>query len=498
MIFDLITKAKELYYNNAKSGLKATNSQDAIDEVSGKVDQIAGNQIPEEYLEAAVDKYVNNNSGGFATKADIDNLIPPNYNYLLSKVEPINMIKITHLIANKYVDTQGIERDTDAFYVTPFIKVDGIESLWFVSCGLTCWYDVNYNFISYFQSAGTNYAISVPDNAYFVRSDIPVGSIDHAIISKVYPTQYDNGYLDFDKVYLQKKEYEEGFIDFTVPVNQDISGLVQNNTANALKDWESLVNVDCHIKLPTSYKPYGKPTKLIMLCHGAGRGITVENPNDNGTWKTSTEYNNLVNKFVDGGYAVFDCNGYNNTFAGCSFWGAHRGVEAWKKAYDYVVKNYNVETNFSIYGFSMGGLTAMHLVLNGFPNIKCVALGSPVLDLYKCWEDGQTVLMESAYGMSGYETEKVVGCDPIKHLVTILDKEYCLAKMPPIKIWYGSTEQGVCVNKEYAERMITAIKNSGYWGIYREVEGENHGICFGSNDKINTEYLYWINRFNNA
>lgn len=33
MIFNLIKRAKELFYNNSKSGLKATNVQDAIDEL---------------------------------------------------------------------------------------------------------------------------------------------------------------------------------------------------------------------------------------------------------------------------------------------------------------------------------------------------------------------------------------------------------------------------------------------------------------------------------
>lgn len=74
MIVNMRDKAKDLYYSNVKSGLKATNSQDAIDEVSDKVDQIAGNQIPEEYLEAAVDNYVNNNSAGFATKVELEGL----------------------------------------------------------------------------------------------------------------------------------------------------------------------------------------------------------------------------------------------------------------------------------------------------------------------------------------------------------------------------------------------------------------------------------------
>ena len=74
MIVNMKDKAKDLYYSNTKSGLKAGNAQDAIDEVSGKVDQIAKDQIPEEYLEKAVDDYVKNNSGGFATKVELEGL----------------------------------------------------------------------------------------------------------------------------------------------------------------------------------------------------------------------------------------------------------------------------------------------------------------------------------------------------------------------------------------------------------------------------------------
>lgn len=43
--------------------------------------------------------------------------------------------------------------------------------------------------------------------------------------------------------------------------------------------------------------------------------------------------------------------------------------------------DFNVEENLSIYGFSMGGLTAMHLVMNGFPNVKCIALALQCLIL---------------------------------------------------------------------------------------------------------------------
>ena len=74
MIFNINDRLKDLYYNNKKSNLKASNPQDAVDELSGKVDKIASNQIPDEYLKKSVDEYVNNNSGGFATQTDVSQL----------------------------------------------------------------------------------------------------------------------------------------------------------------------------------------------------------------------------------------------------------------------------------------------------------------------------------------------------------------------------------------------------------------------------------------
>jgi hypothetical protein len=85
----------------------------------------------------------------------------------------------------------------------------------------------------------------------------------------------------------------------------------------------------------------------------------------------------------------------------------------------------------------------------------------------------------------------------MSHLITVGDKEYCLPKIPPIKVWYGSTEEGVAVNKNYAIRLVNAMKNSGSYAIYREWQGAGHEICYGENAMSNLEYYLWINRFNN-
>lgn len=315
---------------------------------------------------------------------------------------------------------------------------------------------------------------------------------------------YNSDYtLSYDK-----RPYQEGFIEFSVVVNQSMAQF--NNNAPELIDGQTTDNVDCVIKLPTSYKPYGKKTKLLMICHGAGKGVIGNNvkDSDGNVWTTYEHYINLTNTFVDAGYAVFDCNGYQNTSYGVNFWGAPRGVEAWRKAYDYIIQNYNVEESVSIFGFSMGGLTALNLVMNGFPNVKCIALGSPVLSLEKCYNDNKT-LVKAAYGMGdNYEAYKAVGHDPISRIVTMNNKNYCFTNMPPIKVWFGGAEpedngaddplskKVSPVSISDARNFINALTNSGSYALFREVSGQTHQICFGAVDYVNTEYLYWINRFN--
>ena len=295
-----------------------------------------------------------------------------------------------------------------------------------------------------------------------------------------------------------KKQYQKGFIEFTVPVNNtdaDYSNTDHQNNEGS----PNYVNVKCYITLPYSYNPIGHPCKLLMICHGAGRGVIGNS--DNG-WINDSNYQALVEIFRSRGYAVFDCNGFNNEALGCSFWGNQKGLEAWRKAYDYVVDNYNVEKTFSIYAFSMGGLTALNLAFQGFPNINAIALGSPVINLEEVFKatDGTKAVLQALYGLGDtWDDSKVIGNNPYKHVIEVDNTLYCNAKLPPIKIWYGGNETGSEVNpgveKEIAKDLVEAIQNSGGYAYYREIEGYGHAICYGADSIANQEYLYFIERY---
>lgn len=393
-----------------------------------------------------------------------------------------NLIDKSRMRPGYYVDTAGNLTAGNDWNVTQPISLMGIDKLYFSGgIGLTCFYKLDGTFISYVTAPSE---VDVPEGAGYMVASIINDYLSSAMISKHRNVWYDDGFCVSGK-----KPYEEGFLSFTVPVNQTVSD--NSVGASSVSEGnENIVDVDCIVKLPYAYTPTGRPSKLLMICHGAGKGVL--------DWKEHEGYKALVQKFNDRHYVVFDCNGFKNDALGWSFWGNHRGVEACKKAYEYVVRNYNVEHTFSIYGFSMGGLTAMNLAFQNTPNINCIALASPVINLKACWEDESLKpVLRVLYGFGDeWDESKVVGCNPYKNIVNINGEKHCFKNLPPIKMWYGSTEQSFGVDKKYAIDMVEAIVNSGGYAEYREVNGATHDICYGMNEYCNNDYTLFIERHN--
>jgi hypothetical protein len=391
-----------------------------------------------------------------------------------------------------YVDTGGVERASADWAVTDYISVVGGESLYFGNTGLTCFYDESYSFVSY--RTGSYTAYTVPSTAAFMRVSILITSLSTAAVNRgSVQKPYDDGIIHYNNRF---KPYESGYIYFTIPVNQKNWNRNANmGTDRATLDTEDWVDVNCYIKLPGTYTKSGQPTKLLMLCHGAGKGIKTTDSDDN--WCGYEHYDNLVNAFIANGYAVFDCNGYDNIRYACSFWGNRRGVQAWKNAYQYIIDNYNVEHQFSIYAFSMGGLTAMAIASDLYPNIKCMALGSPVTSLKAMWDVGNNAVIADIYGMASttvYEEDKVLGCDPQKSIITINNTDYFMKQLPPVKAWFGTLETQP--SPADCSKMINAIKNTNGIAQLRMVDNATHSICFGAEPLITAEYVMWVNRWN--
>ena len=418
-----------------------------------------------------------------------------NYNIVYSDVPPDNLIAEIDLISGYYINPNNGNVSASADWTcTPYIDVHNYTRLQGKNVGVGAWYDITHTFISSVTIG--NSAVDVPNGAYYFRGSVLPANVNTVILC--YHEFYNNFAQDYPVTHwaIEKKGYAPGYIHFTVPVNNTVA--TYNDTAETNHEGTpDYVNVDCVLSLPLGYKPIGHPVKLLMMCHGAGRGVTGDSP-----WTDTTTYNTLVSMFNTYGYAVFDCNGFNNTELGCSFWGCQKGLEAWRKAYQYIVNNYNVEKDFVIYGFSMGGLTALNLAFQDFPHIKAIALGSPIVDLYKAWQstDGTKTVIANVYGMGDtWDESKVVGDNPQKHIITINSTPKCMHKLPPIKIWYGGNENGTDgnpgLNKQEGEAFVNAITALGGYAYYREVSGRGHEICYGASTIVNQEILYFLERY---
>lgn len=431
---------------------------------------------------------------------NIDELKSPKNNYTLTYVDvkPDNLVNPSELITGYYINTSGVQTASSSWNCTDFIDISDYTGLYAQNIGLGAWYDSDKTFISS-VTLGNLDNVAPPTNAKYLRVSILPANIDTAIIS--YHGFNRNSAQSPQNVPVSiwkspKKGYESGYIRFTVPVNNTVATYDNTDETNN-EGTPNYVDVDCILLLPDEYKPVGKPCKLLMMCHGAGRGVSGD---DN--WTENEGYNALASAFRTYGYAVFDCNGFKNDALGWSFWGNQRGVEAWRKAYKYVTDNYNVEKTFSIYAFSMGGLTAMNLAFQGFPNINAIALGSPVLNLREAWNatDGTQAVIKVLYGLGDeWDESKVVGDNPYKHVMAINGVNYCPYKLPPIKIWYGSTETNnsgnPAVEKEIAMAFVNAIVNSGGYAFYREVSGRGHEICYGGSSVVNSEIVTFLERY---
>ena len=280
---------------------------------------------------------------------------------------------------------------------------------------------------------------------------------------------------------------------FTVKANKDFSTYSETNNGNEVLDTENLVDVQCVVKLPSTYSSTGKPSKVLLSFHGSG-DIVSETEVGQISW--------MCSKLLEEGYVLVDCNGLYESDSFTTHKGMNMGssfaVESYKKAIDYVIQNFNVEDKVYIDGKSMGGLTALNFV-NKYSNIvKCVGLQYPVTDIYKQawlnpWNDDVKKRIAELYNFDDktgntFEENKVVGFNPINtNSVVIGENRYNFFNVP-IKIWHGQNDAVVSI--EGSRDYIKALRNTGIEAYLREVDDFNHTYS----ENVLNEEVIWFNR----
>lgn len=253
------------------------------------------------------------------------------------------------------------------------------------------------------------------------------------------------------------------------------------------------------LSLPDNYSKDGAPVPLIFCAHGSGGRVCREEDAVGGL------------KYLGDGilskYAAFDIHG---TRPDGRSYGNRRYCEAVRRAYEYVVANYNVDRSLFVAGASMGGISALNFV-NMFPNIvRAIGLFYPRTNLHAEYLGGKLEhgsfdaiknpkqdfwlreVIAEQYGFSQsrfFEAEKTIGLDPWNNRTVVIDgKRY--AELPaPIKIWHGDAD--VSVEFRFSVEYIAALRRRGCYAELRRLRGRGHKI----NAVMQEELGLWFDRF---
>lgn len=204
-------------------------------------------------------------------------------------------------------------------------------------------------------------------------------------------------------------------------------------TSTDLQDNDKSVRFDIGLlKLPKTYTCDGKPTPLIMFCHGYTAHYNATSEKIAPTTTLDIDY------LLSEGFAVMDTDGsvINRTKPHA---GSDMGIECYVAAYKWVTERYNVEKEIYLAGHSMGGYTAILLaMLETRMPIKAVCPICPVMTpiFFYQYVPADRAAISAYYGFTGVEptwgTSKTLTSEEKEYIYSNLDK-----LLPRAPLWQG-------------------------------------------------------------
>lgn len=253
---------------------------------------------------------------------------------------------------------------------------------------------------------------------------------------------------------------------FDVPVN---CALLENEKEQIYHDSGFLV-------LPDSYQESGKPTRLIINCHGAGGTVSTDD--------SQVEHQALTQYLVTNGYAIMDVNGLPEEYAKINDIdirnniGSPIAIRSYVNAYNYCINTYNLYPEVFVHGGSMGGISSTNLVLSGLIPVIAHSAFCPVLDTYNeiflhPWSGGlPKFALGKIYGLEKntngeyiYDENKIMGYNPVKNPKS---KHYPV----PVKFWH--CEDDPVVSIEITRKFIDETVSSSCEACLRTFPNGGH------------------------
>lgn len=155
--------------------LKAAEAAIAADHA--RIEELVNNQIPEEYLQACVEDYINNNDAGLATKEEITNLsseieeASSNYKGIVDN----NILVGTNYTYGIYIGNTGVQGNNVEWCCSDFVEVEAGKTYYIHNVGtvFVAFYDANKNMVKA-TSVSTVYFTVDSDNIKYVRISVEI------------------------------------------------------------------------------------------------------------------------------------------------------------------------------------------------------------------------------------------------------------------------------------------------------------------------------------
>ena len=382
-------------------------------------------------------------------------------------------VKASGYSATSYIDITGAESLT----ITMAQNNDG------TNYGLA-FYDEDKNFVSFVNSPIGSYAvkeveIKVPENVKYFKSSF----FDYRNRKFYGDFKYRVNYAENVQP-LKYRPYQDELIFFSSQVNQSLD----TNDGSNIKITTGV------LALPKNYTQTGAKTKLIMYFHGYSHYVYY------GTWGATDNFLQQKQHFLDMGFAVMDCNGArdNNMQPHFTSAGSPQYVNGYRQCYEYIVENYNIDTEIYVVGGSAGGPASINYCYM-YDNVKALMLLSAWTNLYNdSWQQGVRDTFVEYLGFENtttYEIEKTIGYDPALHIKTNNETgiEYIDDLKIPVCAFVGSLEKDHILYSDLY-RYINALKVCNSNVNIVEWQDKNHTqIVSGAEIDIDTAIIEYFN-----
>lgn len=291
----------------------------------------------------------------------------------------------------------------------------------------------------------------------------------------------------------KKLPYQAGDIHFTFRTMNNIS----NQEATTVDDGHSNGTTLRRgvLRLPSSYTPSGKPSPVIMLCHGWSGYVSNDNCYPMGT--DTADIQPFLNSLNDAGYVIFDVDNLDKSTVSSMDMGAPTLIESYRTAFDWIREKYNVEDKLSIYAMSMGCFSGFNFI-NLYRELVNSALFAGVRTSME-FEAPSLSAFASKFGMGNtYDADLALPWDIYAQVVTIDNTKYLFKDFPPTKFLIGGSDiqTDITVWANGYEDVAEGLKNTGNYLTCRVVEGYDHtNICHIVGTKLVEECTLWFKKW---